>query len=158
MSENISVTEAQLALDSVDRRRQQVVAEINVPAWYWCGLAAGWVALGVLAQFGPAWAIAVGTLLFGAAHASIGPRVLTGRRGSHDLSVKSDLVSLRIPLAIIGFLIAMSLVTVGLALLLNADGTRHAAIFASAVVAALVLCGGPALMASLRRHAQRRAG
>ena len=76
MASEISATEAQYALSSIDRQRQQVIAEIDVPWWYWVSVAAGWVALGVLAQYGPTWAIIAGTLAFGAAalgHCPMGP-------------------------------------------------------------------------------------
>jgi hypothetical protein len=114
------------------------------------------VVLGVLADYGPAWATIAGTVLFGAAHSTIAPRVLSGRRASPQLSVRSELVSRRIPILVIGFLIIMIAATIGFALLLNADGARHPATLASVVVAALVLCGGPALMAAVRRKAERR--
>lgn len=156
MSSPINESEARFALSSIERRRQQVLAEINVPPWYWFFLAGGWVVLGVLADYGPAWATIAGTVLFGAAHSTIAPRVLSGRRASPQLSVRSELVSRRIPILVIGFLIIMTAATVGFALLLNADGARHPATLASVVVAALVLCGGPALMAAVRRNAERR--
>src|SRR5262245_28792369 len=54
--DGISESEARLALDAIERRRQQVAAEIDVPGWYWGSVAAGWVALGVLTTYGPAWA------------------------------------------------------------------------------------------------------
>ena len=155
MSEKVTETEARLALSSIERRHQQVVAEINVPAWYWLGLAAAWVGLGVLADYGPSWATAAGTLLFGAAHASIAPRVLSGRRGSPRLSVRGDLVSRRIPLLVIGFLMVMTIATIGAALIFNADGARHPATLAGAVIAAIVACGGPTLMAWTRGRAQQ---
>ena len=155
MSREIAETEARLALSSIERRRQQVIAEIDVPIWYWIGLAAGWIAIGALANYGPAWATFVGMVAFGAAHASIAPRVLSGRHGSSRLSVRSDLVSRHIPVLVVGFLIVMTAVTVVLALVANADGARNPALLASVVVAALVLTGGPLLMASVRRHAER---
>jgi hypothetical protein len=156
MSTEIDEAEARLALSSIERRRQQVVAEINVPPWYWFVVAAGWLALGVLADYAPAWATAVGTLLFGAAHSTIAPRVLSGRRASPRLSVHGDLVSRRIPLLVIGFLVIMTMATIGFALLLNADGARHPATLASVVVAAIVLSGGPTLMGWIRRRAERQ--
>ena len=61
------------------------------------------------------------------------------------------------PKVIILFLIGMTALTVGIALLLNADGARHPATLASVVVAALVLTGGPSLMAWLRARAVRSA-
>jgi hypothetical protein len=156
MSIPISETEARYALSSIERHRQQVLAEINVPAWYWLALAGGWVVLGVLADYGPAWAVIAGTVLFGAAHSTVAPRVLSGRRGSPHLSIHGDLVSRRIPLLVIGFLMVMTVATVGFALLLNADGARHPAALAGGVVALLVLCGGPTLMGWVRRRAERQ--
>jgi hypothetical protein len=52
----------------------------------------------------------------------------------------------------------MTLATVGLALIANADGARNPELLASVVVAALVLTGGPLLMASVRHHAEQHAG
>jgi hypothetical protein len=155
MGTPISETEARLALNSVEQRRQQVLAEIDIPAWYWFSMAGGWVVLGVLADYGTVWATAVATLVFGAAHAAIAPRFLSGRHGSSQLSIRSDLVSRRIPQMVIGFLIAMTAATVGIALLFNADGARHPAALAGGVVALLVLIGGPALVAWQRRRAER---
>jgi hypothetical protein len=155
MSTPISATEARFALSSIERRRQQVLAEIDVPAWYWVALAAGWVGLGVLADYGPGWATIAGTLVFGAAHSWVAPSVVTGRRGSSRLSINRDMVSRRIPLLVIGFLVVMTAATVGFALVFNADGARHPATLAGVVVAILVLVGGPALMAAVRRRAER---
>ena len=155
MSSPISETEARLALSSIERRRQQVLVEIGVPIWYWLVVAGSWVVLGVLADYGPAWATTVGTLLFGAAHSAFAPRVISGRRGSPQLSIKPDLVSRRIPVVVLGFLVVMTAATVGWALLFNADGARHPATLASVVVAVMVLVGGPGLMAWVRRRAER---
>jgi hypothetical protein len=41
ISTPISETEARFALSSIERRRQQVLAEINVPPWYRLALAGG---------------------------------------------------------------------------------------------------------------------
>jgi hypothetical protein len=152
VSNPISESEARFALSSIERRRQQVVAEINLPVWYWLLVAAGWAALGIIADYGPAWATVAGTLLFGAAHSALAGRVLSGRRGSPQLSIRPDLVSHRIPVLVIGFLMGMVGATVGIALVFHADGARHPAALASGVVAMLVLTGGPALMAMVRRH------
>jgi hypothetical protein len=118
-------------------------------------VAVGWVVLGILADYGPAWAAATATVLFGAAHSSIAPRVISGRRGSPRLSISRDMVSRRIPILVIGFLIVMTVATIGLALLFDADGARHPAALASVVVGMLVLTGGPSLLAWVRRRAER---
>jgi hypothetical protein len=155
MSSPITETEARLALNSIEQRRQQVLSQINVPAWYWAAVALGWVVLGVIADYGPAWATIAGTLLFGAVHSAVAPRVISGRRGSLQLSIRADLVSRRIPQVVLGFLVAMTAATVAIALLLHADGARHPAALAGGVVALLVFAGGPALMATLRGRAER---
>jgi hypothetical protein len=151
----ISETEARLALNSIDQRRQQVLAEVNVPLIYWAAVAVSWAALGVLADYGPAWAIIAGTFVFGAVHSALAPRVISGRRGSSRLSIRGDLVSRRIPLIVIGFLVLMTAATVAIAILFNADGARHPAALAGGVVALIVFVGGPALMAVLRQRAER---
>jgi hypothetical protein len=158
MNDEVTEAEARLALNSIEQRRQQVIAEIDVPSWYWVSLAAGWIVLGVLAQYGPAWATVAGTVLFGAAHAAVSPRVLSGRHASPYVSVHSNLVNRRLPALVIGFLILMTAVTVAFALIANADGARHAALFASVIVAVLVLLGGPRLVDTVRRRSERQHG
>lgn len=156
MTYDISQTEASLALEAIQRRRQDVVAQLDVPRWYWPSMAAGWTALGVLADYGPAWASVIVTVSFGAAHATIGSRVLSGRRGSSRVSIRGELASRWIPAVIIGFLATMTVLTVAVALLFNADGARHPAALAGGVVAALVLAGGPHVMGRVRARADRR--
>lgn len=158
MSSETSETGARSALASVNRSRQQVIAEIAVPGWYWWGLAVGWVGLGVLADYGPAWATTVATVIFGAVHAAIAPRVISGRHGSSSLSVGTHVVGHTVTAAVIAFLVAMTVTTVGLALWFQADGARHPATLAGVVVAALVLAGGPGLVAGVRRRIERRSG
>jgi hypothetical protein len=155
MVNDISSTEASLALEAIQQRQRDVAASINVPGWYWPFLAGGWVALGVLADFAPGWASATATVLFGAAHSTIAPRAMSGRHPSSRVSIHSDLADRQMPKVIILFLITMTALTVGIALLFNADGARHPATLASLVVAALVLTGGPGLMSWLRVRAVR---
>jgi hypothetical protein len=153
MSSEISETEARFALSSITRQRQQVIAEVALPSWYWISVAAGWVGLGVLADYGPSWSTIAGTVAFGAVHAAVAPRIVSGRHGSRLLSIHSDMVSRRVPVLVFGFLIVMTVATVAFALVAHADGARHPAVLASVVVAVLVLVGGPSLMASVRRRA-----
>jgi hypothetical protein len=154
---DISSTEASLALDTIQQRRREVAASVNVPGWYWPFLAAGWIGLGALADFGPAWASSTATVLFGAAHATLAPRAMSGRHPSSRVSIRNELADRQMPKAIVIFLVGMTALTVGIALLLHADGARHPAILASAVVAALLLTGGPGLMAWLRARSGRSA-
>jgi hypothetical protein len=156
MPQDISDTEAQLALSSIEHRRRQVIAEIDMPRWYWWGLAAGWIGLGILADLDHPWLTLAVTLGFGAAHAAVASHVLSGRHRSAQLSVRADVVDPHIPALVIGFLLVMVAATVVLALAANADGARHPSIMASVVVAIVVLLCGPALMAAVRRRLAHR--
>jgi hypothetical protein len=155
MPEEVSETEARLALSSIEHRRRQVIAEVDMPRWYWWGLAGGWVGLGILANLDHPWLTLAVTLCFGAVHASIAPRVLSGRHRSQQLSVRAEVVDGHIPALVVGFLIVMVAVTVVLALVADADGARHPSIMASVVVAIAVVVCGPALMAAVRRRLER---
>jgi hypothetical protein len=156
MPQDIGDTDAQLALNSIEERRRQVIAEIDMPRWYWWGLAAGWVGLGILADLDHPWLTLAVTLCFGAAHASVASHVLSGRHRSQQLSVRADVVDPHIPALVIGFLLLMVAATVVLALVADADGARHPSIMASVVVAIIVLLCGPALMAAVRRRLEHR--
>ena len=156
MPQDISDTEAQLALGSIEHRRRQVIAEIDMPRWYWWGLAAGWIGLGVLADLDHPWLTLAVTLCFGAAHAFVASHALSGRHRSQQLSVRADVVDPHIPALVIGFLLLMVAATVVLALVADADGARHPSIMASVVVGTVVLLCGPALMAAVRRRLAHR--
>jgi hypothetical protein len=147
---------ARLALSSIEHRRRLVIAVVGMPRWYGGGLAAGWVGLGVLAELDQPWLTLAVTVCFGAVHAFVASRVLSGRHRSPQLSVRADVVDPHIPALVIGFLLLMVAATVVLALLVDADGARHPSIIASAVVAVVVLLCGPALMAAVRRRLERR--
>ena len=56
---------------------------------------------------------------------------------------------------VLGFLVLLTAVTICAAVLLSADGARHPVTVASIIVAVAVLCGGPSLMAAVRRRAER---
>jgi hypothetical protein len=155
MSNDITDTEARLALSSIEHRRRQVIAEIDMPRWYWWGVAVGWVALGVVTDLDHPWVTAGATLVFGAVHSTVAQHVLSGRHRSQRLSVRADLVSRHIPALVLGYLVVLAAVTVILALLARADGARHPVTMASVVVAVAVVCGGPTLMAAVRRRAER---
>lgn len=155
MTKRISEADARLALNSIAERRRQAIAEIDMPPWYWWGLAAGWVAVGVVVDLGNVWATSVATLVFGAVHAAVAPRVLSGRHRSRRMSVHRDLVSRHVPALVLGFVVAMGAATTGLGFLADADGAEHPGTIASVVVALAVLAGGPALMRAVRRRAER---
>jgi hypothetical protein len=155
MPNDISESDARLALRSVAQRRRQVLAQIDVPRWYWWGLAAGWIVLGYVTDLGHPWVTAAATLAFGAVHSSVAQRVLSGRHRSRLLSVRADLVPPWVPALIIGCLIGLGGVTIALALLAKADGADHPVTMAGVVVAVALVCGGPRLMAWVRNRSDR---
>jgi 4-hydroxybenzoate polyprenyltransferase len=149
--------EARAALDAVTRGRLRVIDEIDLPRWYWWGLAIGWVALGVITDLKHPWLTAAATLVFGAVHSSVAPRVASGRHRTQQLSVSAKLTGARTARLVIGSVAVLGALTVGLALAANADGARHPVTIASIVVAVMIVLGGPQLLASVRRRAARSA-
>lgn len=158
MSNEITDAEARLALRSIEDRRRQVIAEIDMPRWYWWGLALGWIGLGFVTDLGHPWVAAAATLAFGAVHSAVASHVLSGRHRSSQLSVRADVAGPSVAALVIGFLLGMTAVTIVLAVLADADGAGHPVTAASIVVAVAVLFGGPTLMAAVRRRAERHGG
>ena len=156
MEYEINPSEARAALAAVEREQLRVVQEIDLPAWYWWGLALGWIGLGYLTDLKHPWLTAAATLLFGAVHASVASRVVGGRHRTNSLSVRRDLAGARTPALVIGCLLALVCVTIGAAVLASADGAHHPVTIASVFVAVLILLGGPRVLAGVRRDAARR--
>jgi hypothetical protein len=148
-----SESEARAALENIERRRQQIVAMISIPWWYWGSVGIGWIALGAITDLHNPWATSGGTLLFGAAHASIAWRVLDGRHGSGQLSVRANLVSRRVPFYVLAGLIALAALTAVFATVFTEHHVGHPVTLASVLVAVIVIAGGPLYMASVRRRA-----
>jgi hypothetical protein len=149
--------EARVALQRAEQARQQVIDRIGMPWWYWWGLAACWVALGVLADLHAAWwLVSAATLAVGAGHSYVFQRLVAGRRQTGDVKVSADVAGRNLQLLVIGFLLALVGVTVAVALGLAADGTEHPSIWACSFVAIVLLLGGPRVMARIRDRAKRR--
>lgn len=151
----MSDAEARVALHEVERGRARVIDQIGMPRWYWWGLALCWIVLGVLTDTANAWVIAIATVTFGAVHSAVSQRLLAGRQRTNDVRVRADVVGRRAPLIFFGFLIALAGVTTAAAFAVYADGAEHPGTIASVFVAALVLLGGPRLMAAIRARARR---
>jgi hypothetical protein len=132
-----------------------VVEQIDVPQWYWWGLALGWIALGVIADLDHPWLTSVATFAFGAIHASVAPRVISGRHASKNLSVRASVAPPHLARLVIGFLLALGALTVALALLARADGAEHPTTIASVVVAVILVLGGPLMLSAMRKRAAR---
>ena len=153
MANDISPLEARAALDAIDRGRRQVIDEIDLPAWYWWGLALGWIGLGVITDLNHPWVTAAATLAFGVLHSSVAPRVASGRHRTPHLSVRADVAGARTARLVIGSVVGLGVVTVAAALIASADGARHPVTMASVLVAVIILLGGPRLLGAVRRRA-----
>jgi hypothetical protein len=150
--------DARAALLSIDEQRRLVIDEIDLPAWYWWGLAACWIGLGVLSDTVAPWVMTVVLLAFGTAHAAVAGRVLSGRHRTRSLSVRADLVDRHAGLLVTGALLCLVAVTVFGSVLIEADGARHPVTIASVCVAIAIVLGGPQLMAAIRRRSSRSMG
>jgi hypothetical protein len=155
MATELTQAEAQHALEEIERNRRRVIEEIDMPGWYWGGVAFGWIGLGVVTDLQHPWLTVVATLVFGAVHAGVSQMVIGGRRRTTQLSVRADLAGHSTPLVVLAGLIILAGATMAGALAASADGSRHPVTTASIGVALLVLFGGPRLMAALRRRAVR---
>ena len=152
-----SDAEARLALHGVEQARKRVIDQIDMPWWYWWGLAACWIGLGIAADVANPWLMIAATFTFGAVHSYVSWRLLAGRQRTSDVRVRADVAGRRAPALIFAFLVGLGAVTVAAALLAYADGARHPATIASILVAVAILLGGPRLMAEIRTNAIRRA-
>ena len=148
---DITPDQAQEALRTVDSARRDVAAEIGLPRGYWWALAVAWLVLGVLADVAPAWVATVATVAFGVGHSVAASRLLDGRHRTRGLRVSRTVADRRIPLVVIGMLLGLVVVTIVIALALQADGTGHPAMWAGGIVAVVVGFGGPDIFAALRR-------
>ena len=157
MQPDMTPSEARAALETVERGRLRVIDEIDMPRWYWWGLALGWIGLGYVTDLGHPWVTAGATLAFGAVHAAVAPRVVSGRHRSGRLSVSAAVAGRHIPRLVIGGLIVLAGVTVAGSLAAEADGARHPVTIASIFVALMIVLGGPQLLAVVRRRAARGA-
>src|SRR6478752_6347868 len=120
MEHEMSPSEARAALATVKREQLRVVEQIELPRWYWWGLALGWIVLGYISDLKHPWLSAIATLLFGAIHSWVAPRVLGGRRRTSSLMVRRELAGARTPALVMGGLLVLVCVTIGVAFLASA--------------------------------------
>jgi hypothetical protein len=153
MEREITPLEARAALDTIDHGRRRIVDEIDLPSWYWWGLALGWIGLGFVTDLKHPWITAAATLLFGAVHSAVAPRVASGRHRTPHVSVRADVAGRHTARLVILAVAGLAVVTVAGALAASADGAGHPVTMASVLVAVIILLGGPRLLAAIRRRA-----
>lgn len=157
MDPPVTPLEARAALNTVARGRRRVIDEIDLPRWYWLGVALGWIGLGLITDLRNNWLSVAATVGFGAVHAAVFPRVMSGRHRTQRLSVSADVAGREAPWLVIGALIALAGVTIAGSLAAAADGAGHPVTVASIVVAVMIVFGGPHLLAVVRSRAARGA-
>jgi hypothetical protein len=157
MTDYPSDAEARVALHGVERARRRVIDQIGMPSWYWWGLAACWIGLGVSSDVADPWVTAAATFAFGALHSTVSQRLLAGRQRTSDVKVRADVAGRRAPLLVFGSLIALAGLTVAAGFAASADGAEHPATMAGVLAAVAILLGGPRLMAVIRAGARRTA-
>lgn len=151
--DEITPESARHALEVAERARQRVTEEIGLPRGYWWALAAAWVALGALGDYGPRWLTTVATVGFAVGHSTVASRLLSGRHRSDRMQVSADTAGSRIPLVVIGILLGLVLLTIAAGFALHADGVRHAGTWAALLAAAIIGFGGPDILRVTRRWA-----
>ncbi|MET8797637.1 hypothetical protein ABZV91_14510 [Nocardia sp. NPDC004568] len=149
--DNVAPDQARAALDTVEQARRRVAQEVGLPRGYWWAMAAGWITLCVIGDLGPQWLVVAATLIFGAGHAVIASRLLNGRRRTEQVRVSAAVAGRRTPFVVVGMLFALVALTLGVAMVLNADGDHHPGIGAGVLVAAIIGFGGPEILRVLRR-------
>lgn len=157
MQQHVTPLEARAALDAVERGRMRVIDEIDLPRWYWWGLAIGWIALGYITDLGHPWVTLVATFAFGAIHSSVAPRVLSGRHRTDQLSVSARVAGRDTPRLVLAGLIGLAGVTIAGAIALQADGAGHPVTIASIFVALIIVLGGPLMLRIARERVARSA-
>jgi hypothetical protein len=158
MAHPITPDEASSALHTVERERRAVIDQVALPAWYWWGLAVGWIVLGVITDQKITWLTSVATLAFGAIHSAVAPHVIDGRHGNDRLRVGRDLVGRQIAWLVLAGLVALAGVTIAVAVAARADGARHPVTIASILVAVILVLGGPRLLEVARHRLARSTG
>jgi MFS superfamily sulfate permease-like transporter len=156
MGRSITPEEAQTALRTVDYERRRVIEQVDLPRWYWWGLAVGWIALGMITDLKHSWLTALATLVFGAVHSAVAPRVVDGRHGSDRLRVGRAIVGHQVSRLVLAGLVGLAGVTVAASLAARADGARHPVTMASVLVAVILVLGGPRLLAHVRHRLATR--
>ncbi len=141
--------EAAAELAEIQRRQEQVIKAVLVPAWYWWVIAAGIVAIGAARDTGDLVVQAITIPL-----AALVMAVLTGAmipELRRRVKVHTPQTSGRAAAAIIGMIVLVDGVIVGTAASLAAAHLRYPGTIGCAAGAAVIVIAGPLVNRYVRR-------
>jgi hypothetical protein len=149
MGESLRPDEATRALSEIGQRQEQVIEQATIPDWYWRVVAVLMVILAAATDTRRPAVVASGVIVF-----VIGMLIATGRVALHPqrrARVRNTLLGPAGVLAILGFVALVLLVSLPVALVLQANGYGHPATFGVLAGAVVMAVGGPILGRYLRR-------
>jgi|SoiMetStandDraft_2_1073263.scaffolds.fasta_scaffold511353_1 hypothetical protein len=149
VSEQMSPGEAAQALDEVQRRQQQVIDLVAIPAWYWWAVGGLIVVLGIGVDIRTPAAIGITVPVFVVGLLAVNGWVI-GRAYRHA-QVRNELLDGPGVLSILGFVAVIVGGTIGLAFTLRAAGVHYPATWACLAGGLVMGLGGPVLNRWLRR-------
>jgi len=137
------------ALRVVAEKQSRVIDVATVPVWYWSVVGALMVVLAVGIDIRTPAAIGVAVTIFVLGLLATTARVVSGF--ARTARLHHDLLGPRGVVAILAFVAAVDVPTIGIAAALRAAHVRYAATIACAVAGTALAVGGPVLMRYLRR-------
>lgn len=149
---HIPAADAARALDEIRAGRDRVIATDLIPDWYWPALGGLILMFVASVESNRLWITIPGSILFAAGMGAVVGALVQGQR----VAVRSELLGRRGALLIAGFAVGLVAVGLGLAFALSATGFGWPATVAAAVVAGLLIAGGPVLIRRLRRLMRAR--
>jgi hypothetical protein len=149
MGEELRPEEAARALAEIERRQEQVIRVVSIPAWYWWANAGLIVVLPAAIESGRPLVLGIGITVFVLGLLATIGMVVSGT--VRHAQPRNGLVPPAGVLAILGFVAVVLAVTLPTAFALEAAGSRYPATLGSLVGGVLIVLGGPWLMRYLHR-------
>ncbi len=153
MSDLRHTDSAEDLLASVQRAQERAIHRMLIPPWFWWAIGAGMVVVGAVADVGDATSTAVAAFGFAIVAVVLSAAMILGlARGAR---VQSERLGDEGALTIVGFVLLAVAGSLGTAFGLRAVGFAFPASVGTLVGAAILVLGGPRLMARLERIMRR---
>lgn len=149
MNDRRPTESAEDLLASVRRAQERAIRGMLVPPWFWWAIGAGMVVVGAVADAGDPTNVTIAAILFAIAVVPLALTMILGpARGAR---VRSERLGDKGALTIVGFVLLAVAGSLGTAFGLRALGFAFPATAGTLVGAAILVLGGPRLMARLER-------